>query len=94
MSKIKLTHEMDMAPMTPTQKDSTALQEFIEWWTDPNGCYSEWEVTEKAKSLLPKEREVIEDAFNEGYREYGQYCINEPLLYNGSSDYFTQTFKQ
>jgi len=40
------------------------------------------------EALLPTERQIIEDAFIEGRREYGTGD------FNNSTDYFNQTFNQ
>lgn len=41
------------------------------------------------ESLLPKERQIIEDAYNQGIIESDKY---PPIMY--PSDYFTQNFNQ
>ena len=72
------------------------MQEFIEWLTDPNGLFFESEVIDKAKSLLPKERQQIEKAWGAGF-DRGTYeaCdIDELVVPKEKKDYFTQTYTQ
>jgi hypothetical protein len=61
----------------------TALQELIEWMQEvdaPSG------IIKKAQSLLPKERQIIEDAHTAGVVD-GDFSTG----FTGS-DYFTQNF--
>ena len=75
--------------MTPTQKDSTALQELIAFIENDYGEFelSSNAILEKAKSLLPKERQDIINAYDAGKEQpsNSQLC---------PADYFIQTFKQ
>jgi hypothetical protein len=65
----------------------TALQELIEFIIDGSGNNSEFDILTKAQSLLPKERQIIEDAVEAG--------VNwTSLPYLTPSDYFTQNFNQ
>lgn len=80
--------------MTPTQKDSTALQELIafiennyDWFIVHSPDYGVVpKILEKAKSLLPKERKVIEDAYDAGTNWASDSNFD-------SSDYFNKKFK-
>jgi len=67
----------------------TALQELIEWIDtfQPYGL-SRADVRHKSKSLIPKERQIIEDAFVAGdERGTGEIPFN-------AEQYFTQNFNQ
>ena len=83
---------------TPTQNDSTALQELIafiekdyEWFLTHSPDYGVVpKILGEAKSLLQKERKVIEDAYKAGFYE----GCDQPMFDNMPSEYFTQTFKQ
>ena len=73
--------------MNQQTKDTTAMQELIEYMDEHSmqhtGTYK------KAKSLLQKEREQIEKAFDYWDNPTG---MKPEKMYG--SDYFTQTYKQ
>lgn len=84
------------------EKKLTALQELIEMIetfmvvNDDIPDYHDGleKAHELAKSLLPKEREQIEEAFNDGYID-GSAELSEGVYpqYKSASDYFTQTYQ-
>ena len=86
--------------MTPTKKDSTALQELIDRielarqnsHKKYHPSFDYWII--EAKSLLPKEREVIEDAYNQGDADRDNQQDGNGRDFKNCIDYFTQTFKQ
>lgn len=72
----------------------TALQELIEWVVIELKLegYEHQEILEKIESLLPKERQIIEDAYSDGKYHSTQGTITEIDM--TASDYFTQNFNQ
>ena len=79
--------------MNQQTKDTTAMQELIEWMESEYKRYSNFQpedALEKAKSLLQKEREQIEKAFKNGFYT----GCDQPLFEKCISDYITQTYKQ
>jgi len=79
--------------MNQQTKDTTAMQELIEYlekYKDVIGGTSVM-IIDKAKSLLQKEREQIEDAYCQGLIE----IIDEiGIPEKAASYFFTQTYKQ
>ena len=70
------------------------LQEFLHQWTTLDGrsivCTVEY-LNHFITTLLPKERQQIEDSFNSGKRNvFGKTCF----LIKDGIDYFTQTYTQ
>ncbi len=79
---------------------TTALNELIEWidvYCKHQPYLVPQELKAKAQSLLPKEKEIIMNAFNEGYREgetdnrYDKRDIGE---YSNAEQYFNTIFNQ
>lgn len=58
--------------MVSNMKNRTAMQEMLEWTrkTFPMDLDTPRMIEEKIESLLVKEREQIEDAYNYGYLDY------------------------
>ena len=77
--------------------EKTAMQELIEWVEkfQPYGL-SRQDVINKAKLLLPKERQQMEKAWDAGF-DRGTYeaCdIDELVVPKEKDDYFTQTYQK
>jgi hypothetical protein len=77
----------------------TALQELIEYFENicnniyqGNHSYLPYKrVIKKAKSLLPKDRQTHEDAYNAGVIDW---LKDDTTITENGADYFTQNFNQ
>jgi hypothetical protein len=74
----------------------TAMQELIEWFYECRGYNGRFpdatDTIGQCKILLDKERQQIEDAYNDG-RHDGVNRMHQTLADNGKH-YFTQTYEQ
>jgi hypothetical protein len=63
--------------------NKTAMQEMLEWTrrTFPMELYTPRMIEEKIESLLVKEREQIEDAYNYGYLDYQILAHDDAVMY-------------
>ena len=64
-------------------KDKTAMQEMLEWTrkTFPMDLDTPRMIEDKIESLLAKEREQIEDAYNYGYLDYQILAHDDAVQY-------------
>ena len=80
---------------------NTALQELKQWVDDNYPNFNKADIEAKIDELIPKERQDIIDAYNEGYREgeidgvdNGRKLPLDVSEYNNADNYFTQTYNQ
>ena len=82
----------------------TALQELLDWTSDkenwiPSEEYqsvlliSYTDLKRKIKSLLPKEKEQIETAFEDGCSDGNDLALYDDPYYKDAKDYYTKTYK-
>lgn len=75
-----------------TDKQLTPMQELIEFMT--NGVYYDVEdILCKAKQLLPKEKQVIENAYDDGFENYRDASIGSDNDIIESHEYYNNKFK-
>jgi flagellar biosynthesis/type III secretory pathway protein FliH len=82
--------------------EKTSIQELIEYLDAEIKMhdFSQLPAYEKAKQLLEKEKQVIEDAFNQGYRDgfsdAQSVTENDKDIseFSDAQDYYNQKFKQ
>ena len=79
---------------TPLQR---AIEQISQYRDTYNSMCDEFTMIDKCvdtlTDLLPYEREVIEDAYNQGDEDrYDMSLLKEVPKYKNSTDYFTKTF--
>ena len=73
----------------------TTLQELLEWINSAEGRAMEdawWEIQVKIQELIPKEKEIIENAYNSGENDENLDLHRKSRGYKDCKDYYNKTY--